>query len=575
MPNMRINNLGIKLALQVTFVIVLVMGIVGVLSTYQQERKFTSILQTRADWMVQQLAVALEFPMWNFDEAQIDNLLATYLANTDVLAVELVEAESENPLRSIGKDPAAGKVLDLTGLGSHPAYDNAFSVKEEIVHGQELLGSVEVTFSREFITSQMSETVAIGAIALVSQVAMVTLILLILVRRKITLPLAANVEAAKQIAAGDLDVRLADVKSSDEIGSLNAAFGDMVDYLREMAMRAGKISEGDLRHEFAPRSNNDVLGEAFLRMTRYLRNMASSAADIAGGDLRQEIQPSSEHDSLGSAFQQMASLRQIVGQVMDGSVQLEAASNTLEKMSNDMAGDAQRASEQIHEISASGQRVTLDVTNIATAMAAASKTVDGLAANTRKIADIATEATQIVNGASDVIGTLAQRSHEIEELVDLISGIAKKSHLLALNATIEAHRTGESNRFEVVAAEVKDLAESTAHSAEDISQRAEAIQQSSDESSKAIQQLSDIVGEIRELTATNATAVEQQNATQHSISDSTGSLVGNSEGITQTMGDVAVGSVQITERAQSVRESAQQLSQLADKLQRAVEQFKV
>ena len=72
---------------------------------------------------------------------------------------------------------------------------------------------------------------------------------------------------------------------------------------------------------------------------------------------------------------------------------------------------------------------------------------------------------------------------------------------------------------------------------------------------------------------TNAEALEQQNSTQRVISESTTSLAGNSEGITRTLVDVAEGSDQIS--ASGVQDSAQQLSLLADKLQRAVEQFKV
>ena len=572
---MRLHSIGIKLALQVTLVIVLVMGIVGVFSAYRQKREFTSILETRADWMLRQLAVSLEFPMWNFDEAQIDNLLTTYLSNPDILAVTLFEAESDTPLRRIVEDVATSEIADHASRRDLPVYGSGFSLQSEILHDDEVLGHVEVTFSRDFVTSQMSETVVIAIVVLLSQVLMVTLLLLILVRRNITIPLATNLQVAKQIASGNLNVRLAEVRSKDEIGALNVAFGDMIAYLREIAQTAAQISEGDLRHELMPRSDHDLLGKAFLRMTRYLREMAEAAADIAGGDLRRDAKPASPHDSLGNAFQQMASLRHMVGQVMDGSVQLETASNSLEQMSVDMAGDAQRAAQQIRRISVSGQQVNRDVTAIASAMSESSETVRDLALNTRKIADIATEAKQIVDTASDVIGALAERSKEIEDLVELITGVARKSHLLALNATIEAQRTGESNRFAIVAAEVKELAQTTAQSAENISQRAAAIQLSSDQSSQAIGQLSDIVKQIGDLTETNAEAVEQQNSTQRAISESTTSLAGNSEGITRTLADVAEGSDQISARASGVQDSAQQLSLLADKLQRAVEQFKV
>ena len=113
------------------------------------------------------------------------------------------------------------------------------------------------------------------------------------------------------------------------------------------------------------------------------------------------------------------------------------------------------------------------------------------------------------------MGTLATRSREIGKIVDLITDIAKQIHLLALNASIEASRSGEAGRrFAVVAAEVKELANKTTQSADDISRLIGGIQHSSGESADAIQQLSTIVQRVDQLTATIASSVEQQNATQ-------------------------------------------------------------
>ena len=58
--------------------------------------------------------------------------------------------------------------------------------------------------------------------------------------------------------------------------------------------------------------------------------------------------------------------------------------------------------------------------------------------------------------ASHKVDTLAERSREINGIVDLISGIASQTNLLALNAAIEAARAGEAGRgFAVVAGEIR------------------------------------------------------------------------------------------------------------------------
>jgi methyl-accepting chemotaxis protein len=82
-------------------------------------------------------------------------------------------------------------------------------------------------------------------------------------------------------------------------------------------------------------------------------------------------------------------------------------------------------------------------------------------------------ATEAVVGharrAEDVIRSLEQSLRRVAETATLVKGIAGQTRLLALNATIEAARAGESGRgFTVVAAEVKELANSTTLSTEQI-----------------------------------------------------------------------------------------------------------
>lgn len=96
-----------------------------------------------------------------------------------------------------------------------------------------------------------------------------------LVSRLIANPLLSIVPVARAVAEGDIR-RSVNVKSKDEVGKVANAFGEVIVYMKEMSVAAGKIAHGDLSVEIKPKSENDVLSKAFMQVVSNLRELSSS-----------------------------------------------------------------------------------------------------------------------------------------------------------------------------------------------------------------------------------------------------------------------------------------------------------
>ncbi len=142
------------------------------------------------------------------------------------------------------------------------------------------------------------------SVTVVIIMAVIVFIIGLVVARSIARPISAMAGAAEQISQGDLDVTVQS-DSQDEIGIMAKAFGEMVDYLKDIAGSADAIERGDLSVEVTPKGEKDVLGNAFKNMTEYLQGVAGTADSIEQGDLSVEVTLKSEKDVLGNAFKNM------------------------------------------------------------------------------------------------------------------------------------------------------------------------------------------------------------------------------------------------------------------------------
>lgn len=200
-------------------------------------------------------------------------------------------------------------------------------------------------------------------------------------------------------------------------------------------------------------------------VVRPIQVAAEVALRISQGDLRHQFLPKGQ-DEIGQMLNALSTmqeeLRRLVTQVKIGIDDVEETSASIFLANTDLS----RRTDQ--------QAVALDET--ATSMQTLGDTVSRNAenahdANTKAqhARAVATSGGELVMQVESTMKDINQSSSRVSEIIGVIDSIAFQTNLLALNAAVEAARAGEHGRgFAVVANEVRMLASRTTEAAHEI-----------------------------------------------------------------------------------------------------------
>jgi methyl-accepting chemotaxis protein len=355
--------------------------------------------------------------------------------------------------------------------------------------------------------------------------------------------------------------------------------------------------------------------------TRPVRDLVVAAGRIAEGDLTAKASVTSR-DELGQmaeTFNSMANnLQQLIQGVINTAELVVASSQELSATSSDaeravtqiaatMTEFAQGAHQQTEEMEKT-LRVVDNLSEGSQAVAEKAQSASGLAAEMAKAAetgggavknamDKMSEIKEVTAATAQVVGALGEKSKQIGQILDVISGIADQTNLLALNAAFEAARAGEQGRgFAVVAEEVRKLAEQSQEATGEIAQIVREIQQQTEQAIAAMDDGSSKVNQGVGVVQTAGQALQnilnQIDASVNMIGDINTASSLQLEGMREMVSsaghvaaiarqssagaeNTAAASEQMTASMEQISQAALSLERLAAELQTMVAKFKI
>lgn len=189
----------------------------------------------------------------------------------------------------------------------------------------------------------------------------------------------------------------------------------------------------------------------------------------------------------------------------------------------------------------------------------------------------------VVEKGRDEVQSLGDKTDEIGEIVTVINDIAAQTNLLALNAAIEAARAGEAGKgFEVVAEEVRKLAEKTAEATKEIGDMIKNIQRETNGVVIKMEEVNEEVDEGVKTAHNTGLALEEiVNQTQN-LRDMVNMISSATREQSVTADELAKQTERITrsvdQNGQAIEQSGEAIREIADiaeRLNQIVAQFKL
>lgn len=319
----------------------------------------------------------------------------------------------------------------------------------------------------------------------------------------------------------------------------------------------------------------------------------------------------SVNESVGSIRGVVTDIKSAVENLEEETEECRKAASVLEEQSNSINNSSKMIGDNMDQLSTSAATVAQMAEKVneavggildkgETARNALGSAMEATQTGQVDIESVSREITGVkeaVTGLASTVGKAEALTAKISSIISVIQEIAAQTNLLSLNASIEAARAGEAGRgFAVVAGEIKNLADNSSHSAEDIAKLIKEIEQiieitvtQTKENVDKIDMSVSVVGKTKESFAVISGAVDnihdrvsgiledirQVDESAQTFAAISQEQMAGVEEVASTVTVVKEATIANLDSVSSMKESIGELHQVVDHLKKTSNQFRV
>jgi len=342
----------------------------------------------------------------------------------------------------------------------------------------------------------------------------------------------------------------------------------MIRPIKAMTSAMGRLAAGDLAIDVPSAGRRDEIGD----MADALEQFRSNA--IGAERMRGEIEQTrvrSEQDRKQALLDMAAKVENEAGSAVS------LVAETAQKMSEtarEMGLSAEKVSRNSQAVAAAAEQALMNAQAVSSATEQLSGSIREISSQIANASGSTNIAVHQSTEAHQTINSLAVAVERVGQVTTIIAQIAAQTNLLALNATIEAARAGDAGKgFAVVASEVKNLANQTASSTEEIRRQIDDIERVTAEAVRNMAGVNETVRSINEITSSIAAAVEEQNAATGEIARNVLETTHAAQEVSARIAEVSIEAANTGRHVEAVRHDSMIVTQSVGELRRTLVQI--